>query len=66
MTFKNYASHTTPNTSRAIAGTLCDGCRCMCVITRGRRIPVTEYWCDQKHMVVNPHEVECNYRKDVK
>ena len=63
---KHYATRAQRHTSPAIKGAPCDGCRCCCVITRGRRIPVTEYWCDQKHMVVNPHEVTCNYRKDVK
>jgi hypothetical protein len=63
MTFKNYATRADAHTHRDILGTPCDGCRCMCVIQRGRKIPVTEYWCDHRHRVVNPHEVTCNYRK---
>ena len=63
MSYKNHAAHEQRHSSPAIKGTLCDRCRCMCVITRGRRIRITEYWCDHKHRVVDPHEVSCNYRK---
>ena len=64
MTFKSTAYHKQRRSTPEIKGTRCDNCRCMCVIERGRRIRVTEYWCGHLHMVIDPHEVECNYRKD--
>ena len=65
MTFKNYASHGQRHSSRNIADTKCNGCQCMCVSVRGKRIIIEEYWCDHLHGWVDPHEVTCNYRKDV-
>ena len=63
---KQHATHKQRHTANALFGKACYGCSSMCVIERGRKIRIEEYWCDQKHMVVNPHEVTCNYRKDVK
>lgn len=62
---KHYAQRKPRNTSRLIAGTNCDGCRCCCVIVRKRfRETYEEYWCDKRHMVVKPREIDCEYRRD--
>ena len=62
---RHYAQHPHRNTSRLIAGTQCDGCRCCCIIVRKHlRHTFEEYWCDHKHMVVKPQEVDCSYRSE--
>ena len=57
------AAHMQRHSSKAIEGTACDGCRSMCVITRGRRVVREEFWCDWRHEVVDPHKVECDRRR---
>lgn len=59
MSYKVEAYHPNRHSSRSIKGTTCDGCRSMCVIIRGRRVQIEEYWCDWRHGFVDPHTVEC-------
>ena len=56
-------SHPQRRSARAIKGTPCDGCRCMCVIARGRKIRREDYWCEKRHGRVDPHSVECGFRE---
>lgn len=45
-----------PNTSSRIAGTVCDGCPCLHVISStGRRLKSERYWCSRRHARVDPH-----------
>lgn len=51
-----------PRTHGAIAGTRCDGCRCMCVKPNERyRTKPPEFWCEHLHRKVDPRDVECGY-----
>lgn len=59
---KQHATHRPRHTAKALMGTACDGCLSMCVIERGRKILIEEYWCDRLHGVVEPPE-ECKYRR---
>ena len=60
---KHYATRAQRHTSPAIKGAPCDGCRCCCVIHRGKRIVVEEYYCEKRHAFVDPHAIECSARK---
>lgn len=59
---KQHATHAQRHTAHALMGSACYGCSSMCVIERGRRIPIEEYWCDRLHGVVDPPE-ECPHRR---
>ena len=59
---KQYATHKQRHTAHALFGKACDGCASMCVIERGRKIRIEEYWCDRLHGVVEPPK-ECPHRR---
>ena len=61
---REYGYRPLRHTSRSIEGTVCDGCRCLCVIERTRlRQQYEEYYCEWRHEVVHPQVMECGHRK---
>ena len=62
---KQHETHRQRHTAHALLGKACDGCRSMCVIERGRKIRIEEYWCDGLHRVVEPPK-ECPHRRGEK
>ena len=59
---KQHATHNQRHTANALKKKACYGCSSMCVIERGRKIRIEEYWCDRLHGVVEPPE-ECPHRR---
>ena len=59
---KQHATHRQRHTAKALKNTACNGCPSMCVIERGRKIKIEEYWCDRLHGVVEPPE-KCPHRR---
>lgn len=65
MSFQVEHSRPIKHWSNRIRGAVCNGCRCLEVVsTKGRRSAGERYWCSARHEAVEPFEVECDKRRD--
>lgn len=60
---KQHATHKQRHTANALKKKACNGCSSMCVIERGRKIRIEEYWCDRYHSVIEPPKT-CEKRRE--